>query len=71
MSIAVAVALTALALYVASGILIGAAFVVFGVTRVLSEPASATVGARMLLLPGAVALWPLVLGRWLRAVRVR
>jgi hypothetical protein len=54
-----------LVLYVAVGLAIGLAFVVFGVTRV--QPATMTVGARILLLPGATALWPLVLGRWLRS----
>ena len=52
-------------IYVAVGLIIGLAFVVFGVTRV--QPAALTVGARILLLPGATALWPLVLQRWLKA----
>jgi hypothetical protein len=42
-----------LVLYVAMGLLIGLAFVIFGVTRV--QPATITVGARLLLLPGATA----------------
>jgi phosphoglycerol transferase MdoB-like AlkP superfamily enzyme len=52
-----------LVFYLAAGLLIGVAFVVAGVTVV--QPAPVTIGARMLLLPGAVALWPLVLSRWL------
>jgi hypothetical protein len=35
----------------------------------LPQPASVTTGARILLFPGAVALWPLVLVRWLQAGR--
>jgi hypothetical protein len=54
-----------LVIYVAVGLMIGLAFVIFGVTRV--QPATLTVGARILLLPGATALWPLVLRRWLKA----
>jgi hypothetical protein len=54
-----------LVLYVAVGLGIGLAFVIFGVTRV--QPAAVTVGARILLLPGATALWPLVLRRWLKS----
>jgi hypothetical protein len=54
-----------LVIYVAVGLIIGLAFVVFGVTRV--QPAALTVGARILLLPGATALWPIVLRRWLKA----
>jgi hypothetical protein len=54
-----------LVLYVAVGLVIGLAFVLFGVTRV--QPATVTVGARILLLPGATALWPFVLRRWLKS----
>jgi hypothetical protein len=53
------------ALYVAAGLVAGVAFVIFGVTTVQSAPV--TVGARILLLPGATALWPLVLSRWLKS----
>ena len=56
-------------LYVAVGIPVGLAFVTFGVTRVLPEPAPVTVGARVLLFPGAAALWPYVLVRWVKARR--
>jgi hypothetical protein len=49
--------------YVAIGLIAGLAFVVAGVVRVQAAPV--TVGARILLLPGATALWPLVLARWL------
>jgi hypothetical protein len=54
----------ALVLYLLVGFLVGVAFVVFRVARVQSAPV--TVGARILLLPGATALWPLVLSRWLK-----
>jgi hypothetical protein len=60
--------LYALALYVAAGLCVAAAFVSAGVTRVLpGPPMSFTPGARLLLFPGAAALWPYVLVRWLRA----
>ena len=60
-----AILLDALALYAALGILVAVAFVSVGVTHV--QPASMTLGARVLILPGATALWPYVLIRWLRA----
>jgi hypothetical protein len=63
------VLLYGLALYAAVGICIAAAFVTFGMTRVLAEPTTATIGARMLVFPGAAALWPHVLRRWLKAGR--
>jgi hypothetical protein len=36
--------------------------------RVQSAPV--TIGARILLLPGATALWPLVLARWFSTRRI-
>ena len=54
-----------LVLYLAAGLVAGLAFVIFGVTTVQSAPV--TVGARVLLLPAATALWPLVLSRWLKS----
>jgi hypothetical protein len=51
--------------YVATGFVAGLAFVMFGVTAVQNAPV--TVGARVLLLPAATVLWPLVLSRWLKS----
>jgi hypothetical protein len=56
-----------LACYAVAGIVTAIAFVSFGVTRVLAHPVSVTLGARLLFLPAAFALWPYVLARWLRA----
>jgi len=58
---------SALVLYFSIGIAIGLAFVLFGVTRALSHPVPVTTGARVLLLPGATLLWPVVLHRWLKS----
>jgi hypothetical protein len=51
-----------LAAYVAVGIAVAVAFVTVGVAQV--QPMPVTVGARILLLPGAFVLWPLVVARW-------
>lgn len=55
----------AVVFYLLIGFLVGLAFVMFGVARVQAAPV--TVGARVLLLPGTAALWPLILSRWLKA----
>jgi hypothetical protein len=55
----------AIVCYLAAGGVLGLAFVVAGVTRVQTAPV--TVGARILLLPGSIILWPLVLTRWLKS----
>ena len=57
-----------LAAYVAIGFIVALAFIAVGVVRV--QPAPMTIGARILLLPGATALWPLVLARWFSARRM-
>jgi len=57
-----------LALYVVAGIVTAVAFVSFGISQVLPHM-SATLGARILLLPGAAALWPYILIRWRKARR--
>lgn len=54
-----------LAAYGAVGIAVAPAFVTVGVVRV--QPMPVTVGARILLLPGAFVLWPLVAARWLKS----
>jgi hypothetical protein len=48
--------------YAAAGGLVAVAFVIVGVTQV--QPMPVTVGARILLLPGAFVLWPFVIARW-------
>jgi hypothetical protein len=63
----VACLLDTLTLYAAIGLVTAVAFAAFGVTRV--QPASMSLGARILILPGAAALWPYVLLRWLKALR--
>jgi hypothetical protein len=55
----------AFVLYIGVGFLIGLAFVIFGVVQVHAMPV--TLGARILLLPGATVLWPFVLSRWLKS----
>jgi hypothetical protein len=65
------IVLAAVILYCVAGLVTALAFVIFGVTRVLPHPVPVTIGARILLLPGAAALWPYVLIRWLKAGRAR
>ena len=61
----VAFLLNLLTLYAAIGAVTAVAFALFGVTRV--QPAPVSLGARILILPGAAALWPYVLLRWIKA----
>ncbi len=60
MSIAGAIAY-GFAAYAAAGAVTALAFVCFGISRVLPQPMPATLGARILFIPGSVALWPYIL----------
>lgn len=53
--------------HLAAGLAFALAFVTVGVQRVDPAARGAPWGFRLLILPGAVALWPLLLVRWLRA----
>jgi hypothetical protein len=61
--------LLGLALYTAVGIVTALAFVSAGISQVLPQPMPATLGARILLLPGSIALWPYIVLRWRKARR--
>jgi hypothetical protein len=58
-----------LALYAFVGAATALAFVTFGIARVLPAGTPVTLGARVILMPGAALLWPYVLLRWIRAPR--
>jgi hypothetical protein len=62
---AYAIALT-LAVYTAAGMLFAAAFVIHGAGRVDPNVQGAPWTFHLIIAPGAVALWPLLLFHWLR-----
>ena len=50
--------------YAFAGLVFAVAFALFGVQRVDPAAREAGAGFRLLILPGAAALWPLLLARW-------
>lgn len=52
--------------YIAVGVLFSVPFVAYGVSRVDPVARTSTWGFRLMILPGSVALWPVLLRRWLR-----
>ena len=54
--------------YVGLGLLVAIPFVWRGASRIDPSAAQGTWGFRLLILPGAVAFWPLLGWRWLRGV---
>ena len=61
--------LIAAALYTVPAVVIGLLFVTLGVGRVDHAAMGAPWSFRLLIWPGAAALWPLVLVKWIRAAR--
>lgn len=59
--------LYAIALYGAIGLAVALAFIAVGLSQVLPHSMTASIGAHILFVPGAAALWPYVLVRWLQA----
>jgi len=59
--------LTLVGIYLLIGLAFGAPFVLKGVGRVDPVARQAPLIFRMLILPGVVGLWPVMLGKWIRA----
>ncbi len=67
MSIALATALaSALGFYLVLGGLYGLFFISFGAARMVPAARGSGIGFRLMILPGAVLLWPVLLGRMIR-----
>ena len=56
---------SALGFYAAIGFVFAVLFVTFGVARVDPAARGAPWGFRLIILPGTVALWPLMLMKWI------
>jgi len=56
-----------LAVYGFIGLVFAAAFVTLGIHRVDPVATHAPIGFRLIVFPGVAALWPLLLGRWMRS----
>jgi hypothetical protein len=52
-------------MYALIGAIFGLAFVAFGVQRVDSGAKGSGIGFRVLIFPGSVAFWPLLLRHWI------
>ncbi len=59
----------AMGVYAIIGAVFAAAFVTMGIHRVDRVAEHAPLGFRMIVMPGAAALWPLLLLRWIRSTR--
>lgn len=55
--------------YVAVGLFFGTVFVAVGVSRVDEQAVGSGWGFRLLILPGSMAFWPLLMKRWFWGAR--
>lgn len=57
-----------LGIYLAGGFLFAIPFVLFGAKQIDPHAAHGSWGFRLLILPGVMAFWPLLLRRWMKGV---
>ncbi len=67
MSLGATLVLGVIAAYAAVGLVTALLFVTFGAVHVLPQPATVSIPTRILLIPGAVVLWPYVIARWMQS----
>lgn len=63
--------LFAVATYLVIGSIVAVPFVLFGIGRIDPSARGAPLTFRALVFPGVVAMWPLILRRWVSSRRVR
>jgi hypothetical protein len=56
-------------IYVLLGLLFAILFVIKGVNKVDEGAHGGSIGFRLIIIPGVMAFWPLLLQKWLRAVK--
>ncbi len=64
------VILNILATYLILGLIFSVAFISRGCQRIDSDAKDAGFGFRLLIIPATVALWPLLLNKWLAAFKL-
>ena len=67
--IAVQIILLCVFAYAAVGLVFAAVFACVGITRVDAASKGSSVGFRLLMIPGAAALWPVLLRQWRAGLR--
>jgi len=63
----VAVIFTLVAVYLAAGLVFAIPFVTKGVTQIDEGAAGSKWGFRIIIIPGVMVFWPLLLKKWVKA----
>jgi hypothetical protein len=64
--IAVTIILIVVAIYLAAGLLFAIPFVIKGVTKIDEGAVGSKWGFRVIIIPGVIVFWPLLLKKWMR-----
>jgi len=59
--------LTAVAIYLLLGFVFAIAFIIKGVSKIDEGAHGSSIGFRIIIIPGVIVFWPLLLKKWLRA----
>jgi hypothetical protein len=65
--IIISIILIIVAVYLAAGFLFAIPFVIKGVTQIDEGAIGSAWGFRLIILPGAIVFWPLLLKKWIKA----
>jgi hypothetical protein len=57
---------TVIGLYLMAGLIFAAAFIMWGAGKIDPAAREATLGFRLIIIPGVILLWPLLAQRWRR-----
>ena len=63
----VTILLLVVAVYLIAGLFFGIAFIIKGVTRIDEAALGSGWGFRLIILPGSIVFWPLLLKKWMNA----
>jgi hypothetical protein len=69
MQIIVTIILIAGAVYLAGGVLFTGIFLFRGLHKVDQATKGATIGFKIIIIPGCIVLWPVLLGKWMAAAK--
>jgi TM2 domain-containing membrane protein YozV len=68
--ITVTVMLLVVSVYLAIGLLFALPFVIKGVTKIDEGAAGSGWGFRLIIIPGVIVFWPVLLKKWIKAAAV-
>lgn len=66
MAMIIQIILIAIAAYLASGLLFAILFVIKGVDKIDEGAHGSSIGFRIIIIPGTMVFWPLLLKKWVR-----